>query len=79
MQNEIYHCGPIACGIDAMRIGNRELFPPLTAHVISIVGSRPTRPKFNPLVKSLVVWMAADDMTTYLRFESGEVILCTHH
>ena len=80
MQNEIYHCGPIACGIDAMPLLNWEsetisTAGSGTAHVISIVDSRPTRPKFNPLVKSLVVW----DMTTCLRFECGEVILCRHH
>ena len=81
MQNETYHCGPIACGIDAMLLLNWESGVISTAgsgttHVISIVGSRPTRPKRNPLVESLVAWMAADDMTTCLRFESGEVILC---
>ena len=84
MQNEIYHCGPIACGIDAMPLLNWESGIISTAgsgttHDISIVGSRPTRPKRNPLVKSLVAWMAADEMTTCLRFESGEVILCRHH
>ena len=55
MQNEIYHCGPIACGIDAMLLlnwesGNISTAGSGTAHVISIVGSRPTRPKRNPLV-----------------------------
>ena len=84
MQNEIYHCGPIACGIDAIPLldwesGIISTAGSGTAHVISIVGTRPTRPKRNPLVKSLVAWMAADDMTTCLRFESGEVILCKHH
>ena len=52
MQNEIYHCGPIACGIDAMLLLNWEsgtisTAGSDTAHVISIVGSRPKR---NPLV-----------------------------
>ena len=84
MQNEIYHCGPIACGIDETPLLNWESGIISTAgsgttHVISIVGSRPTRPKFNSLVKSLVAWMAAVEMTTCLRFESGEVILCRHH
>ena len=55
MQNEIYHCGPIACGIDAMLLLNLEsgiisTAGSDTAHVISIVvGSRPTGPKRNPL------------------------------
>ena len=57
MQNEIYHCGPVACGIDAMPLLNWEsgiisTAGSGTAHVISIVGSRPTRPKFNPLAHS---------------------------
>ena len=47
---KIYHCGPIACGIDAMPLLNWEsgiisTAGRGTAHVISIVGSRPTRPK----------------------------------
>ena len=84
MQNEFYHCGPIACGIDAMPLLNWESGIISTAgsgttHVISIVGSRPTRSKTNPLVKSLVAWMTADEMMTCLRLESGEVILCRHH
>ena len=54
MQNEIYHCGPIACGVDAMPLLNWESGI-ISTHVISIVGSRPTRPKRNPLVKSLVL------------------------
>ena len=54
MQNEIYHCGPIACGIDAIPLPNWEsgitsTAGSGTAHVISIVGSRPTRPERNPL------------------------------
>ena len=54
MQNEIYHCGPIACGIDAMPLlkwesGIISTAGSGTTHVISIVGSRPTRPKRNPL------------------------------
>ena len=54
MQNEIYHCGPIACCIDAMLLLNWESGIISTAgsgtvHVISIVGSRRTRPKRNPL------------------------------
>ena len=58
-QNEIYHCGPIVCGIDAMPLLNCEsgiisTAGSGTARVISIVGSRPTRPKRNPLVKRLV-------------------------
>ena len=53
MQNEIYLCGPIVCGIDAMLLltwesGIISTAGSDTAHVISIVGSRPTRPKFNP-------------------------------
>ena len=60
MQNEIYHCGPIACGIDAMPLLNWEsgiisTAGSGTAHVISIVGSRPTWPKRNPLVERLVL------------------------
>ena len=60
MQNEIYHCGAIACGIDAMPLLDWEsgiISTPGrgTAHVISIVGSRPTSPKRNPLVKGLVL------------------------
>ena len=59
-QNEIYHCGPIVCGIDAMPLLNWEsgiisTAGSGTARVISIVGSRPTRPKRNPLVKRLVL------------------------
>ena len=59
-QNEIYHCGPIACGIDAMPLLNWEsgiisTAGSGTARVISIVGSWPTRPKRNPLVKGLVL------------------------
>ena len=51
MQTEIYRCGPIACGIDAMPLLNWEsgiisTAGSGTAHVISIV----TRPKRNPLV-----------------------------
>ena len=34
MQNEIYHCGPIACGIDAMPLLNWE------SGIISIAGIR---------------------------------------
>ena len=54
MQNKIYHCGPIACDIDAMPLLNWESGIISTAgsgttHVISIVGSRPTRPERNPL------------------------------
>ena len=46
MQNEIYHCGPIACGIYAMRLLNWEsgiisTAGSGTAHVISIIGLRP--------------------------------------
>ena len=41
MQNEIYHCGPIACGIDAMPLLNWEsgiisTAGSGTAHIISI-------------------------------------------
>ena len=44
MQNEIYRCGPIACGIDAMPLLNWEsgiisTAGSGTAYVISIVGS----------------------------------------
>ena len=60
MQNEIYHCGPNACGIDAMPLlnwasGTISTAGSGTAHVISIVGSRPTRPKRNPLDQRLVL------------------------
>ena len=60
MQNEIYRCGPIACGIDAMPLLNWEsgiisTAGSGTAHVISIVGFRPARPKRNPPVKRLVL------------------------
>ena len=68
MQNEIYHCGPIACGIDAMLLLNWEsgiisAAGSGTTHVISIFGSRPTRPTRNPRVKSFVAWMAADELS----------------
>ena len=48
MQNEIYHCGPLSCGNDAMPLLNWEsgiisTAGSGTAHVISIVGSQPTR------------------------------------
>ena len=61
MQNEIYHCGPIACGIDAMPLLNWEsgiisTAGSGTAHVILIVGSRPTRPKRNPSYGGVVAF-----------------------
>ena len=63
MQSEIYRCGPIACGIDAIPQLNWE------SGIIATAGSgtahldrwsRPTRPKRNPLVKSLDASMAAN-------------------